>query len=216
MRKAILRVLASAALMTLAASGPAWAHAEITPEGVPAGSTEELSLEVLQEKDAPTTEVWMEIPKGFEVTDVPASGGWQGELDGDDAVVWTGGEAPQEGMGIDLAFEARTPEEGGEYAFRVLQVYGDGSVVEWTGEPDTEEPAAYVEVASSGGSGGAEGHDHADEAQHEEGEEHGEMGGSHAEDEDLPETGGASPALLLAGALTLVAAAAAIARATVR
>jgi LPXTG-motif cell wall-anchored protein len=75
----------------------------------------------------------------------------------------------------------------------VLQGYGDGSVVEWTGEPDSEEPAAYVEVASSG-----------------------EMGSSHAEDEDLPETGGASPSLLLAGALTLVAAAAAVARASVR
>jgi uncharacterized protein YcnI len=199
-------------LLTLFPPATAWAHAEITPEGVPAGATEELNLEVLQEKDVPTTEVRMEVPEGFEVTDVPASGGWQGEIDGD-AVVWTGGEAPQEGMGIDLAFEARAPEEGGEYAFSVLQGYEDGSVVEWTGEPGSEEPAAFVEVASSGGTGGAEGHDHEDAAQHGDEEEHGDERGSHHEAEEVPDTGGPSPAVLLAAcALGLAASAATLSR----
>lgn len=210
MRSVVLRILALGALLTLASSAQAWAHAEITPEGVPAGTTEELTLEVLQEKDAPTTEVRMEVPEGFKVTDVPAFGGWQGEIVGGD-VVWSGGEAPQSGMGLELAFEARTPEEGGQYAFRVMQSYSDGSVVEWTGAPDSEEPAAFVEVASSGESGGSGGHEHS-------AEQHVDAGGSesHAEGEHLSETGGVSPALFLAGALALAASAAALARAAVR
>ena len=93
MRNGLLRVLASGALLTLASSAPAWAHAEVTPSEVPAGATEDLSLEVLQEKEGPTTEVRMEIPEGFEVTGVAAPGGRQGAAEGN-AVVWSGGEAP--------------------------------------------------------------------------------------------------------------------------
>lgn len=215
MRKRLLRVSALSALLTLALSAPAWAHAEITPAGVPPGETKELSLQVLQEKEAPTTEIRMEIPDGFEVTEAPPSDGWEAEV-GEDAVVWSGGEVPMQGAGIDLAFEAGTPEESGQYAFRVIQTYEGGSVVEWTGNPDSEEPAAFVEVSSSGEAGDTAGHDHADEAQHEEGEEHGKAGTSHDEGEDLPESGGLSPTFLLLGAVLLVASAAALAKAAVR
>ena len=115
-------------------------------------------------------------------------------------------------MGINLAFEVRAPQDAGEYAFRVLQSYGDGSVVEWTGAPDSGEPAAFVEVASTGGTGEGEDHGHGDEHHGDE-----EESGSHPADEPLPETGGGlSPALQLVSALLLAASAAALARAAVR
>jgi uncharacterized protein YcnI len=98
MRNGLLRVLALGALLTLASSALAWAHAEVTPSEVPAGATEDISLEVVQEKEAPTTEVRMEIPEGFEVTGVAASGGWQGEAEGN-AVVWSGRESPRRAWG---------------------------------------------------------------------------------------------------------------------
>jgi hypothetical protein len=49
--------------------------------------------------------------------------------------------------------QAQAPEEPGEYPWRAIQTYGDGSVVEWTGPPDAEEPASVVEVVSSGTEG---------------------------------------------------------------
>jgi uncharacterized protein YcnI len=195
-------VSSTCATLVLAVAGTALAHAEISPSEVPAGASEEFTLEALQEKGVPTTEVRMEVPEGFEVTGVPPSGGWKGEVGGG-AVVWSGGKAPQEGMGIDLAFEARTPEEAGDYAFRVIQTYEDGTVVRWDGAEDSDEPAAFVVVSSGGSGGGAshEGHEH----------EHGD------EAETLSDTGGLDPALLgAAGALMLAAVGLALLRAVKR
>ena len=46
--------------------------------------------------------------------------------------------------------QAQTPEEPGGYPWRATQTYEDGSTVEWTGAPDSEEPASVVEVVSGG------------------------------------------------------------------
>jgi uncharacterized protein YcnI len=77
--------------LSLALAGVAWAHAEISPGEVPAGASEEFTLSVAQELDVPTTEVRMEVPDGFEVTEVGAPSGWQGNLE-DGSVVWSGGQ----------------------------------------------------------------------------------------------------------------------------
>jgi uncharacterized protein YcnI len=44
--------------------------------------------------------------------------------------------------------QAQAPEEPGEYPWKAFQTYEDGSVVEWTGPPDSEEPASVIEVVS--------------------------------------------------------------------
>jgi hypothetical protein len=44
--------------------------------------------------------------------------------------------------------QARTPKDTGDYAWKAYQTYEDGSVVEWTGPPDAEEPASVVTVVS--------------------------------------------------------------------
>lgn len=54
--------------------------------------------------------------------------------------------------------QAKTPKETGEFSWRAFQAYEDGSVVEWTGPPDSEEPASVVKVVSdSSKSRGSEG-----------------------------------------------------------
>lgn len=135
--------------LVLATAGVAWAHVEVSPEEAPADSYEKFTVSVPTEKDVPTTGVRVEVPEGFTVTGVQPLPGWQYEFERDGGVItaitWSGGEiAPEEFQ--EFAFQARTPEETGEFAWSAFQTYEDGSVVEWTGEPDSEEPASVVEV----------------------------------------------------------------------
>lgn len=79
-------------------------------------------------------------------------------------MAWSGGEIGTKGVGItspegeviptgesqEFTFRARTPESPCGYAWPASQTYKDGSVVEWAGPADSEDPAPVVEVATSG------------------------------------------------------------------
>lgn len=178
----LLKTAALCAVMTLAAAGTAWAHVEVSPTEVSPGDTEEFTVDVAGEKSVPAVEVRLEVPEGFEVTDVGAASGWEGELRGG-SIVWSGGEIAED-RAAQFTFEARAPEEGGEFAWKGFVTYDDGSVVEWTGAPDSERPASVVSV----GAGGAQ-----------------TSGSGLPDGAQVPDTGGMSPVLVLAGVLALAA-----------
>lgn len=202
-RSRLLLVLCACSALTLAFAGAAWAHVEVSPGQVPAGVTETFTVEVPTEKEVPTTGVRLELPEGFEATGAEAPSGWRSEVQGN-SLVWTGGEIPVADS-EEFSFEATVPEEAGSFALDAIQTYQDGSVVEWTGAADSEEPAPVLEVAAGGQAGGE-----MDEPQHGD-EEHGDTPGSHAE--EVPDTGGPSPAVLLTlCALALAASAATLSR----
>ena len=141
----------------LAVSVPAWAHVVVSPEEVAAGDYETLTVSVPTEKEVPTTEIRMEVPKGFLLSGVQPVPGWEHAFEEDGGVVtavtFSGGEIrPREFQ--QFLVQAQAPEEPGEYPWRAIQTYKDGSVVRWTGPPDAEEPASVVEVAASGSSAG--------------------------------------------------------------
>ena len=140
----------------LAVSAPAWAHVVVSPEEVAAGDYETLTVSVPTEKEVPTTKVGVEVPEGFLLSGVQPVPGWEYAFEEDGgvitAVTWSGGEiGPREFQ--QFLVQAQAPEEPGEYPWRAIQTYGDGSVVEWTGPPDAEEPASVVEVVPSGADG---------------------------------------------------------------
>ena len=151
--------MALSTFLTLAAAGAAWAHVEISPSEVPSGTREEFVAEVPAELDVATTEVRLEVPEGFELTNVSSPSGWQSNFSGR-SIVWSGGEIPPDEV-QEFAFQARTPEDAGEFRWRAFQTYEDGTVVEWTGAEDSEEPAPVVNVTSAGGASGMK-----DEHQH--------------------------------------------------
>src|SRR3712207_9174334 len=67
--------------------------------------------------------------------------GWDYELEEEagvvSAITWSGGEiGATEFQQFDV--QGQTPEETGEYPWRVVQMYEDGSVVEWIGPEDSE------------------------------------------------------------------------------
>jgi uncharacterized protein YcnI len=141
------------------------------------------------------------VPEGFLLSGVQPVPGWEYAFEEDGgvitAVTWSGGEiGPQEFQ--QFLVQAQAPEEPGEYPWRAFQTYGDGSVVEWTGPPDAEEPASVVKVVPSGTD--------------EHGAQAGEAGSDHqgtvigAATDTLTATGGTSPlvyAALGVGALAL-------------
>jgi uncharacterized protein YcnI len=140
----------------LAVSAPAWAHVVVSPEEVAAGDYATLTVSVPTEKEVPTTEIRVEVPEGFLLSGVQPVPGWEYAFEEDGGVVtaitWSGGEiGPREFQ--QFLLQAQAPEEPGEYPWRAIQTYEDGSVVEWTGPPDAEEPASVVRVVSSGTDG---------------------------------------------------------------
>src|SRR5919112_4066596 len=137
----------------LAVSAPAWAHVVVSPEEVRAGDYETLTVSVPTEKEIPTTEIRIEVPEGFLLSGVQPVPGWEYGFEEDGGVVkavtFSGGEIrPREFH--QFLVRAQAPEEPGEYPWKAIQTYEDGSVVEWVGPPDSEEPASVIEVLSSG------------------------------------------------------------------
>jgi len=150
-------------VLLLLVPGVAWAHVTVSPKEVPADNYQVLTVRAPTEKDIPTTEIRVEVPEGFTVTGVRPVPGWQSDFEEDAdvirAITWSGGEIqPQEFQ--EFAIQAKTPEETGEYSWRVYQTYEDGSVVQWTGPPEehgggemeSEDsgPASVVDVVQGG------------------------------------------------------------------
>jgi uncharacterized protein YcnI len=153
MRTTWLRLLAISVFLTLTTASVASAHVRVLPEEVPADSYEVLTIRVPTEKDIPTTQVRVEVPAGFTVLGVQPVPGWDHEFEENagniEAITWSGGEiGPQEFQ--EFAVQARTPKDTGDFAWNAFQTYEDGSVVEWTGSEDAEEPASVVAVAEDG------------------------------------------------------------------
>ena len=173
----------------LAVSAPAWAHVVVSPEVVTAGDYETLTVSVPTEKEIPTTKIRVVVPEGFLLSGVQPVPGWEHTFEEDGGVVravtFSGGEIrPQEFQ--QFLLQAQAPDKPGEYPWKAFQTYKDGSVVEWTGPPDSEEPASVIEVVSGGS-------DHPKASpKHSEASASQKAGG---QSEVLAETGGTNPAL---------------------
>lgn len=184
----LLRTAALATVMTLAASAPAWAHTTVSPGELPAGSEGTFTVSAPGEKSVPIVEERVEVPEGFEVSNVSSPEGWRGIVEGG-SIVWSGGEIEQ-GEEQEFTFEAKAPAQAGESVWKAFDTYENGSVSGWTGPEDSESPASVVSVVAEGaGAGESDGHSH----------EHGSSQG------DLPETGGVSPLVYAGAAFGLIA-----------
>src|SRR5918994_1261987 len=144
-------VLGVGAMLTVPA--PAGAHVVVSPEVVTAGDYATLTVSVPTEKEIPITKIRVEVPEGFLLSGEQPVPGWEHTFQEEGGVVtavtFSGGEIrPREFQ--QFLLQAQAPVEPGVYPCKAFQTYEDGSVVEWTGPPDSEEPASVIEVVSSG------------------------------------------------------------------
>ena len=161
--------LIAATALALVVAGPAYAHVTVQPNEAVAGSFSRFVVRVPTERDVPTTEVTVELPPlAFLAFEDKA--GWQREekeakfdepleafgqkiTRGVVEVTWTGGEIGPEEF-AEFGFSAALPEDQDTLKFNAIQTYQGGEVVEWTGAPESEAPAAQVSLYALGGEEG--------------------------------------------------------------
>jgi len=150
------------AAAALAAAGGAWAHAEVSPPVVEAGTAQVFTLAVpTEQENATTTKVELTPPAGFAIDSFAPSPGWARNVDqsgsGEEATVqkvtWSGGKVP---TGEDAVFQfLASPAASKTYTFQVRQTYSDGTVVDWNGDESSDTPAPTIEARSTLGGGGS-------------------------------------------------------------
>ena len=162
-RAAVVGVTAAAAVLLFA--GPALAHITVTPDSVPAGSTDVLTFHVPNEEaHADTVKVDVQIPTNhpiaqFLVQPVP---GWTFTVKNvtlakpivtDDGsfsqavseVIWSGGRiSPGQFQSFTISADPMPTGER-QVAFKAIQTYSNGDVVRWIdlpqpGQPDPAHP----------------------------------------------------------------------------
>jgi LPXTG-motif cell wall-anchored protein len=212
MKRSLFAIGAVGVGAMLALADPAAAHVVVSPEEVTAGDYETLTVSVPTEKEIPTTEIRVEVPEGFLLSGVQPVPGWEHDFEEDrgivTAVTFSGGEIrPREFQ--QFLVQAQAPEEPGGYPWKATQTYKDGSVVEWTGAPDSEAPASVVEVASVGPEGEAGSSPEPTEASSASQQADGEA-------EVLADTGGTNPAVYAAIGVAGLLASALLARRLLR
>ena len=164
MKKFIAAAVAVAGAVVFAA--PALAHVTVQPNEAVIGTFSRFVVRVPNERDdAGTTKVTVELPPLAFVSFEPKDG-WKrteetvefdepieifGEkiTEGVGSVTWSGGEIGP-GEFDEFGFSARMPDGETTLTFNATQRYSSGEIVEWTGAPDSEEPAAQVNVYDIG------------------------------------------------------------------
>lgn len=142
------------------------AHVTVRPGESSINAWEKYSVRVPVEKDINTTKLELKVPEGINLVSVMPTDNWDYQFEKDEndiitSVTWTannGGIKPNEF--IELYFIASNPSEPGEFSWEAFQTYEDGSVVEWTGAPGTDEPASVTKVVAASGEAGASEHTH--------------------------------------------------------
>ena len=162
-RLARLVLSAAVAAVSLAAASQAFAHAAISPPIAKDKELQHFTLAVPTEKEGlQTTTVEFAPPQGFDVDsfDAPPPG-WRlqvqssgsGEEETFTRATWTGGHVIT-GRAAVFGFNAST-EGAKTYTLSVRQTYSDGSVVDWSGPEDSDNPAVRLQsVSSLGGDSG--------------------------------------------------------------
>lgn len=159
-------VIAGAVLALTLFGSAAHAHVTVQPTEAPAGAFFKFVVRVPNERDVPTTKVEVRFPENLAFVGFQPKPGWQRnvkmkkldepiEISGAEidevigSVTWSGGTI---GVGEfeEFAFSARVPEDEGELVFPAFQTYEGGEVVEWTGAPDSDEPAGRVQIVALG------------------------------------------------------------------
>ena len=158
MRKALVGALAGAMVGVFAPV--AGAHVTVQPPEAIAGSFARFVVRVPNERpDADTTKVVVELPPLAFVSFEPKDG-WKRKVKmveleepieafGQEItetvgrVTWKGGRI-RPGEFLEFGFSAKMPDGEETLEFPAFQTYSGGEVVEWTGAPDSETPAAML------------------------------------------------------------------------
>ncbi len=120
-------------------AAPAFAHVVVTPKQVGIAQTQVFDMSVPTEKNNPTVGVKLLIPAWIRGDVMPnVKPGWTITVVKDGDVIkeidWTGGTIPP-GQRDDFFFQTQAPSTEVTLKWKAIQMYQDGSTVEWTHDP---------------------------------------------------------------------------------
>jgi uncharacterized protein YcnI len=150
--------MAVVAVLTCCTVFPVSAHVGVRPKESPAGATQQYTMRVPTEKAVPTVRIELDVPAAVELSTVDDVAGWKVELKKDSAgkiigVVWSGSSiAPREAG--QFTFTAQNPREQTTIAWKVVQVYEDGTRSEWTGPQGSRTPASVTMIRADAATAG--------------------------------------------------------------
>ncbi|WP_419880857.1 YcnI family protein [Peribacillus sp. B-H-3] len=138
-------------------AGAASAHVTVSPKISAPGAWETYTLKVPVEKNIATTKVALKVPKGVEIMSYQPVPDWKVKLDKDSSgktkiVTWEAtGPGISAGQFQQFYFVAKNPDKETKAAWDAFQYYKDGSVVEWTGDENSDSPHSITEITASTG-----------------------------------------------------------------
>jgi len=151
----VIRFVGLVLALVVGLAGPALAHAELDKKAGERDANVSLTLHVpVEVEGSQNAKVIVEIPRPFVLHSCSATNGWTcvvaDEPDSTHALVTYEPAAPGAPGLEDFTFDVKTPEEDGDYRIEVNQIYSDGTVVQWAGDPDSENPAPVFTVGAGG------------------------------------------------------------------
>lgn len=148
MRSLVLALISGIFLISASVT---YAHVVVKPAQVGIGQFQIFTVGVPNEKDIPTVQIRLVLPKGLEHVSPNVKPGWDIQIKkagismkgvvlntGEKApdpetvteIVWTGGSIPI-GQRDDFLFSAKVPANETELTWMAYQTYSDGSTVSW-------------------------------------------------------------------------------------
>lgn len=150
----------------VAAPALAFAHVTVVPREAKPGIEQQYTVRVPTEGQVATTSVYLEVPDGVTVTDVPHPEGATHELKkvGNRIVgiTWTKEIPPKQRA--EFVFKATNPTTEGQTTWKVQQRFADGKSSDWTpgtkltNTPTAPAPAAAAAAGTQGAKAAAGGH----------------------------------------------------------
>jgi uncharacterized protein YcnI len=131
----------------LVASSAATAHVTVWPKQSALGAREKYEIRVPNEKKVDTIALEVRFPAVLRVTSIEQKPEWRAEPLRDASgqlvgVRWTGKLAPEQFT--EFGVLAANPATGGELSWPAVQLFADGTKVEWSGAAGSKTPAPRV------------------------------------------------------------------------
>ena len=126
------------------------AHVVVLPRETTAGANQKYTMRVPTEKAIPTVRIEAEFPSAIQIISVEEKAGWKIELKKDSSgktvgATWSGSTIAPHDI-AEFGFSARNPEQETELAWKIVQIYEDGTRSEWTGPRGSRTPASITVV----------------------------------------------------------------------
>ncbi|GEO26524.1 YcnI family protein [Alicyclobacillus acidoterrestris] len=144
----------SSGLATFAVTATAFAHVIVSPAQSTVGAWQEYTMRVPCEKTDATTKVVLKLPSDVQFQQYEPVAGWSVKTQKSgqtEIVTWqaTSSAGIQPGQFMEFPFIATNPKQPTEIDWDAYQYYQDGTIVEWTGAPNSETPHSITQIVNS-------------------------------------------------------------------